>query len=197
MGAPSPLAIPPEPKQNAAINSGGHRAQGGETMGLVHAVMSETTFWTILLMIHGLVSMALIGALTHQAASVLRAPKASGDGFAARFSGVKGEVYASAVTGLWVVSFLFGAWIYVKYRTYVRIPIEQEEFWKTLGAFELKEQLVSVGLGVLPLYWIVWRRSHDKSLHAERKWLTLVLAMFGWIAFLVGHLVNNVRGFGS
>ena len=140
---------------------------------------------------------ALIGALTHQAASVLRAPKAGGDGFAARFSGVKGEVYASAVTGLWVITFLFGAWIYVKYRTYIRIPIEQEEFWKTLGAFELKEQLASIGLGILPLYWLAWRRSHDKSLQPARKWLTLVLALFGWIALLVGHVVNNVRGFGS
>ena len=166
-------------------------------MELVHLVMAETTFWTILLMIHGLISMALIGALTHQAASVLRAPKAGGDGLVARFSGVKGEVYASAVTGLWVVTFLFGAWIYVKYRTYIRIPIEQEEFWKTLGAFELKEQLASIGLGVLPLYWLAWRRSHDKSLQPLRKWLTLVLALFGWIAFLVGHVVNNVRGFGS
>ena len=87
--------------------------------------------------------------------------------------------------------------IYVKYRTYIRIPIEQEEFWKTLGAFELKEQLASIGLGILPLYWLAWRRSHDKSLQPARKWLTIVLALFGWIAFLVGHVVNNVRGFGS
>jgi len=166
-------------------------------MELVHLVMAETTFWTILLMIHGLFSMALIGALTHQAASVLRAPKAGGVGLAARFSAVKGDVYASAVVGLWVVTFIFGAWIYVKYRTYIRIPIEQEEFWKTLGSFEFKEQLASIGLGLLPLYWLAWRRSHDKSLQSARKWLTLVLALFGWIAFLVGHVVNNVRGFGS
>ena len=166
-------------------------------MELVHVVMAETTFWTILLMIHGLLSMALIGALTHQAAAVMRAPQAVAGGFAARFSGVKGEVYASAVTGLWLVSFVVGAWIYVKYRTYIRIPIEQEEFWKTLGAFELKEQLASIGLGLLPLYWLVWRRPMDKTLQPARKWLTLTLALFGWIAFLVGHVVNNVRGFGS
>ena len=166
-------------------------------MALVHTVMSETTFWTVLLMIHGLLSMALIGALTHQAATVLRAPAPAGNSIVARFGAVKGSVYASAVTGLWIVSFLFGAWIYVKYRTYIRIPIEQEEFWKTLGAFELKEQLASIGLGLLPLYWLAWRRSADKGLQAARKWLTLTLALFGWIALLVGHVVNNVRGFGS
>ncbi len=166
-------------------------------MELVHTVMSETTFWTVLLMIHGLLSMALIGALTHQAASVLRAPAPGAGGLVARFGSVKGDLYASAVTGLWVASFLFGAWIYIKYRTYIRIPIEQEEFWKTLGAFEMKEQLASIGLGLLPLYWLAWRRSYDKSLQATRKWLTLTLALFGWIAFLVGHVVNNVRGFGS
>lgn len=165
-------------------------------MELVHTVMSETTFWTVLLMIHGLLSMVLIGALTHQAAAVLRAP-APADGLVARFGAVKGDLYASAVTGLWVLSFIFGAWIYVKYRTYIRIPIEQEEFWKTLGAFEMKEQLASIGLGLLPLYWLAWRRSADKGLQDARKWLTLTLALFGWIAFLVGHVVNNVRGFGS
>ena len=77
-------------------------------MELVHLVMAETTFWTILLMIHGLFSMALIGALTHQAAAVLRAP-APADGLVARFGAVKGDLYASAVTGLWVASFIFGA----------------------------------------------------------------------------------------
>ena len=184
--------MPAAPSQNAGADK-----QGQGAMELVHAVMSETTFWTVLLMIHGLLSMALIGALTHQAASVLRAPAPASDGLVARFAAVKGSVYASAVTGLWIVCFLFGAWIYVKYRTYIRIPIEQEEFWKTLGAFELKEQLASIGLGLLPLYWLAWRRSADKALQGARKWLTLTLALFGWIALLIGHIVNNVRGFGS
>ena len=33
--------------------------------------MSVNTFWTILLIIHGLLAVALLGALTHQAMAVL------------------------------------------------------------------------------------------------------------------------------
>jgi hypothetical protein len=39
------------------------------------------------------------------------------------------------------VTFIFGAWIYTKYRIYVRIPIEEQGFWKTQGFFEMKEHL--------------------------------------------------------
>ena len=52
-----------------------------------------------------------------------------------------GPGYAAAVCVLWIVTFFFGAWIYTKYRMYVRIPIEQAGFWKTQGVFELKEHL--------------------------------------------------------
>ena len=58
-----------------------------------------------------------------------------------RFRAVHGASYAAAVCVLWIVTFFFGAWIYTKYRMYVRIPIEQEGFWKTQGFFEMKEHL--------------------------------------------------------
>src|SRR4029453_9841225 len=40
-------------------------------MGGTSMLISVTTFWTILLIIHGLLAIALLGALTHQAMSVL------------------------------------------------------------------------------------------------------------------------------
>ena len=46
-------------------------------MDFIYDYVSVNTFWTILLIIHGLLAVALLGALTHQAASVLmpvRAP---------------------------------------------------------------------------------------------------------------------------
>ena len=156
------------------------------------------TFWTILLVIHGLVSVALLGALTHQAAAVLWPVRAGeGDGFVARFRGVSGRRYATVVCVLWMIAFLFGAWLYAKYRIYVRIPIEQDGYFKTLGAFELKEHLVSFATGALPLYWFLWTRAAQDAHQGARKGLTAWLAAVCWYAFLVGHVVNNVRGYGS
>jgi hypothetical protein len=161
--------------------------------------ISVTTFWTILLIVHGLLAVALLGALTHQAMSVL-APVRQGagpGGFVTRFRAVQGAGYATAVCVLWVVTFIFGAWLYTKYRMYVRIPIEQQDFWKTQGVFDLKEHIASMGLGLLPVYWFFWKNARNPEYDSVRKWLTVCLAVMVWYMFLVGHIVNNVRGFGS
>jgi hypothetical protein len=44
-------------------------------MDFVLDYISVSTFWTILFMIHGLLAVALLGALTHQAAAVLAPPR--------------------------------------------------------------------------------------------------------------------------
>ncbi len=159
------------------------------------------TFWTILMIVHGLLAVALLGALTHQAMSVLMPVRqvagAGAPGFVTRFRAVQGAGYAAAVCVLWIVTFIFGAWIYTKYRMYVRIPIEQQGFWKTQGVFELKEHLATIGLGLLPIYWLFWKDAKNPDYESARKWLTVTLAAMVWFMFLVGHIVNNVRGFGS
>jgi hypothetical protein len=167
-------------------------------MDFIYDYISVNTFWTILFLIHALLAIALIGALTHQAASVLMPVRAGPSGnFVARFRAVHGASYATAVCVLWIVTFVFGAWIYTKYRVYVRIPIEQEGFSKTLGVFELKEHYATIGLGLLPIYWFFWKNARDPQYDAPRKWLTVTLAGMCWYMFMVGHIVNNVRGFGS
>jgi hypothetical protein len=161
--------------------------------------VSVNTFWTILLIVHGLLAVALLGALTHQALSILTPVRQSAGAasFVTRFRAVHGPGYATAVCFLWIATFLFGAWIYTKYRIYLRIPIEQEGFWKTQGAFELKEHVASIGLGLLPIYWYFWKNARVTEYDSPRKWLTACLAGMCWYMFLVGHVVNNVRGFGS
>ena len=79
----------------------------------------------------------------------------------------------------------------------MRIPIEQAGFWKTQGVFELKEHYASIGMGLLPIYWYFWKNARDPQYDSARKWLTVVLCAMCWFIFLVGHIVNNVRGFGS
>lgn len=166
-------------------------------MDLVFDYISVNTFWTILSIVHALLAVALLGALTHQAAAVLSAPRARTEGgFLTHFRSVAGPRYAGAVCVLWVLAFILGGWIYAKYRIYVRIPIEQEGFFKTLGAFELKEHLTTIGLGLLPFYWHLWKNARNAATESARKWLTVVLAVICWYAFLTGHVVNNTRGFG-
>lgn len=168
-------------------------------MDFVFDYISVNTFWTILLIVHGLFAVALLGALTHQALSVLMPVRQAANawGFVTRFRAVQGAGYTTAICVLWIVTFIFGAWIYTKYRIYVRIPIEQQEFWKTQGVFELKEHLVTIGLGLLPIYWYLWKNARNPKYDSARKWLTVYLAAVCWYGFLVGHIVNNVRGFGS
>jgi hypothetical protein len=166
-------------------------------MDFVLDYISVNTFWTILFIAHALLAVALLGALTHQAAAVLAPPRAgAAGGFVTRFRSVSGPSYAAAVCTLWVLAFILGGWIYAKYRIYVRIPIEQEGLFKTLGAFELKEHLTTIGLGLLPLYWHLWKNARNAAYDSARKGLTVVLAAICWYAFLTGHVVNNVRGFG-
>ena len=175
-------------------------------MGLVPDFILDyidvATFWTILMIVHGLLAVALLGALTHQAMSALMpvrqvAGAGASPGFVSRFRAVQGAGYAAAVCVLWIVTFVFGAWIYTKYRMYVRIPIEQQGFWKTQGVFELKEHLAVIGMGLLPAYWLFWKDARNPEYDSPRKWLTVLLAAMVWFMFMVGHVVNNVRGFGS
>ena len=168
-------------------------------MNFILDYIEATTFWSILFICHALMAVAVLGALTHQAASVLAPVRqgAGATGFVVRFRAVQGSAYATAVCVLWIVTFLFGAWIYTKYRTDIRGTIEEMGFWKTQGFFELKEHLASIGLGLLPAYWYFWKNARDARFDSVRKWLTVTLAGMCWVMFLVGHVVNNTRGFAS
>lgn len=158
-------------------------------------LLSVQAFWTLLLIVHGLLAVALLGALTHQTAAVLtHTPRSVQSGFVQRFRTVPAQRYADAVCVLWVVCFVMGGWIYSEYRVSVRIPMEQQEFYKTLGAFELKEHLAVIGLGMLPAYRWFWRHDHA-DIRSARRWVTALLALMAWYTFLAGHVVNNVRGF--
>src|ERR1041385_6189993 len=90
----------------------------GSVMDFIYDYISVNTFWTILFIVHALLAVALLGALTHQTMSVLmRARQAAGPaGFVTRFTAVHGPSYAAAVCVLWIATFIFGARIYAKYR---------------------------------------------------------------------------------
>jgi hypothetical protein len=162
-------------------------------------IISVNTFWTLWLLVHLLLSVALLGALTHQAvAAMMPVRKVAGSaGFVTRFRAVPAPGYAAAVCLLWVLTFIVGSYIYTKYRIYIRIPLEQAHYWKTQGFFDFKEHVASVGLLLLPAYWFFWKNAHDPQYDTPRRMVTVFLAAACWFLFIVGHILNNTRGFAS
>lgn len=154
-------------------------------------------FWTTLLIIHGLLAVALLGAITHQGVSVWIPVRAPAGSFVARFRAVPSTSYVMAIIILYVVTFILGAWIYTQYRFTSRLALEQLRFFKTVGVFELKEHFATIGLILLPAYWAYWRRPLSEEYASARKHVTLLLAILIWSNFLIGHIVNNARGMGS
>jgi len=151
--------------------------------------------WVALLIIHGLVAFLLIGALTHQAVSVVGAPGRKG-WFVRSFASVRSAHYVNAVVALFIVTFFFGGWIYSSYRTDVRPALEATRELVAIGLFELKEHYVAIAFGLLPTYWLLWKRMAPSEAIGTRRAVTILIAVAGWGAFLVGHILNNVRGLG-
>jgi len=149
----------------------------------------------VLLLLHGLLAVALLGAITHQALSVL--PLAATNGrrtFIDRFRGVNAPAYATPIVVLFVVTAIGGALLYPQYRIDVRPALEDMRNAAANGVFEIKEHLIAIGLGLLPAYWQVWRQPSGAEAASARRALTWLLAFFVWWGFIVGHVLNNIRG---
>jgi len=149
--------------------------------------------FTTLLIIHGLIAVALLGSITHQTAAACW-PATKGGSFVTSFRAVAGARYTVANIVLYVVTGTLGAVIYPAYRLAVRPYLESARLTTINGSFEIKEQFVAIGLGMLPLYWLVWRTPLDSKLSAARAAITAMLCFIVWYSFLVGHVLNNVRG---
>ena len=152
---------------------------------------------TALLIVHGLVAVALLGAITHQAVASWAPACARPGSFFGRFRTVPAASFANAVVVLYLASALLGGIVYLYFRVDIRPGLEQAGHWQTLGLFDIKEHFVSVGLALLPAYWVCWRRPRADESARIRAALTAVLAVIVWWSFLIGHVLNNLRGFGS
>ena len=147
-----------------------------------------------LLVLHGLVGVALLGALTHQSVSTLRGRAASGVAFLDRYAGARDRTFTAAVVVMFVAELVLGAIIYPAYRLGVRIPFEEMSLNWAVGIFELKEHFAGLGLAVLPYYAYTWKPEVAQTLRVDRVAITLLLAFVVWWDFLVGHVLNNIRG---
>ena len=145
------------------------------------------------LIVHGLLAVVLLGAITHQLVAFLVRRSAGGPSFLAHYAAVRPERFTRAIIVMFLLTLGLGATIYPAYRVDVRIPFEEMSLGWAVGLFELKEHFAGLGLGTLPLYASVWqpeRASH----RLERCMVTLFLGAIVWFDFIVGHLLNNLRG---
>jgi hypothetical protein len=165
------------------VNAAGHQGDG---------------MITFLLIVHGLCAIVLLGSITHQAMSAAW-PSRNKSGLIGSFRAVSGAVYTNTNIALYLVTAILGGTIYPVYRVGVRTYLESARLYPAVGSFEIKEQFISVGLGLLPLYWLVWRRpmqadAMGTGAKTARIAVTLMLCFIVWYALLVGHVLNNMKG---
>ena len=145
----------------------------------------------LLLLLHGLSAMLLLGAITHQVLALWLPAWGRPSGWWHALRAVHPERYVRAVVVLFCLTLLLGAINYLPFRVLVRAQyLDAHVPWAT-GLFELKEHAAAIGLAMLPAYWVVWRGPTGTA--AQRAFTTF-LAVVAWWNFLVGHIVNNIRG---
>jgi hypothetical protein len=153
---------------------------------------------TTFLIFHGLIAVALLGATTHQTLAAWAPSSAPAHSFFGRFRGVRAAAFANAICVLYVVSVLLGAVVvYPYFKVDIQPDLERDRHWQALGLFDLKEDFVAVGLGLLPAYWISWRRPFAEEQVRIPAALTALLTFIVWWGFIIGHVVNDIMGFGS
>jgi len=152
---------------------------------------------TTLLIVHGLVAVALLGAITHQTLSAWVPATARPGSFFGRFRTVPPAAFANAIVILYCLAAILGAIIYLDFRVDVRPTLERAGHWQVLGFFDLKEHYVAIGAALLPAYWVCWRRTGSEDSTRTRAILTSIIAFIVWWGFLAGHVTNNIMGFGA
>jgi hypothetical protein len=145
-----------------------------------------------LLVLHGIVAVLLIGAVTHQAVALWLPARRPVRGWWHALGAVHPERYVRAVVVLYLATVTLGMVLYPSFRVDVRAAyLDAHRPWAT-GIFELKEHAVAVGLALLPAYALVWRG--DGADARARRAFTTLLTLVAWWSFVVGHVVNDVRG---
>ena len=146
------------------------------------------------LIVHGLLAVTLLGAITHQIVAALRAKPARGPSFFEHYTGVNQRVFTWAVVMLYGTTTLSAAIIYPSYRLNVRVPFEEMSLGWAVGLFELKEHFGGLGLCLLPVYAWLWQPQQMQSHARDRLAITAIVGFIVWWDFLVGHVLNNIRG---
>jgi hypothetical protein len=150
---------------------------------------------TALLILHGLLAVALLGAVTHQAFAVsVRRSEARTRTFFARFRATDASAYGTPVVVLFVAVAALGAVLYPRYRFLVRPLLQTLDLRSANGAFELKEHFSAIGLLLLPAYWASWKQPLAAEYESARLWLTWIIALTVWWNFVTGQVLVAIKG---
>jgi hypothetical protein len=148
-----------------------------------------------LLMVHGLLAVVLIGAISHQAMSFWKpSPADAPRNLLARFRGVRAVAFTRSIAILYVITVIGGAVVYPFYVLDAKRPLLAMGLEPAVGVFEIKEHFAILGLALLPAYVHYWRHPGGDPDLRVRRTLTLLLAVFVWWNFVVGHIVTAIRG---
>jgi hypothetical protein len=150
---------------------------------------------TALLILHGLMAVALLGAVTHQAlAATMRRGESRTRSFFARFRATDAAAYSNAVAVLFIAVVAMGAVLYPRYRFVVRPLLQTMDLRSANGAFEIKEHFSAIGLLMLPAYWACWRQPLAPEYDLARVSLTWIITLMVWWNFVVGQLLVAIKG---
>src|SRR5215472_19130095 len=100
--------------------------------------------------------------------------------FFGRFRAVQPAGYANAIVGLYVGAAVLGSVVYLYFKVDIQPDLERDRHWHALGFFDLKEDFVAIGLGLLPAYWISWRCPFAEERDPIASFLTTILGFIVW-----------------
>ena len=110
---------------------------------------------TALLIVHGLVAVALLGAITHQTLATWAPASHRPGSFFSRFRAVPCARFANAVVVLYLLAASLGAVIYLFFRVEIRPALEQSGHWQLLRTLRhqgaCRQHRASAAAGVLGL----------------------------------------------
>src|SRR5258706_16311862 len=150
---------------------------------------------TGLLILHGLLAVALLGAVTHQAlAATMRRGEPRTRSFFARFRATDAAAYSNAVSVLFIAVVTMGAILYPRYRFVVRPLLQTMDLRSANGAFEIKEHFSAIGLLMLPAYWASWRQPLVPEYLMARVSLPSIITLMVGCSFAVGQVLDAIKG---
>ena len=149
---------------------------------------------TVLLILHGLAAFFLLGAITHQAIGVWKGRPVPAGTFLRSVVNVRGATYTNAVIVLYLLVSVGGGVIYPTYVLDVKGSLNDARMLSAIGAFEIKEHFAIIGAAMLPPYWYLWKKAGASEHILTRRMTTTLLALIVWWNFLIGHILNNIKG---
>jgi hypothetical protein len=148
-------------------------------------------YYELLLMLHLLVTFALIGSMSHNLLIVIGYMRG-------KFNKRKLEIFYAKIS-LWIyaITYVLGALIYPAFRVYIRGDFFDPSLPWATGLFEVKEHWGALGLAFFFAYYIL-RRNFDPEAEREKLYLyvplCLLLNLILWYKTIIGCYLAIVKG---